>query len=817
MPIVEKTQRPITPSVDAARTTCLHCDLPIPSDRQAKADPYCCEGCRTVYRLIHDEGLDRFYDLRRGSIAPPSTERPDSFAWLDGILGDDSAGERGASCRLTLDVQGVHCAACVWLLEELYRRAAGGVQIRINPTIGKADLVWDSDRGDLRDYLREAETFGYRFGPSRKGAPRRSRGLLARLGVCVAAAMNVMIFSLSYYFGLAPRDGTLYTFFGQLSIALATVSVVVGGWVFFKAAVIGIRRRLIHLDLPIALGIALAYAGSVYAYVSAGPEAAYFDTVTIFVALMLVGRYLQERVLERNRNTLLESGGIENLFAKRFEDGRLASVPVSAIALGDEIWLVPGDLAPIEGTLLGADAEISLDWITGESEVRALEPGDRVPAGAFNAGHTTVRMAAMEPFSRSRLNDLLRIAPPNEATTDAPNAAARGGEGRRWWSRVGSVYVGAVLTLALAGFLTWAGRDVTKAIEVTIAILVVTCPCALGLATPLANELVHIALRRRGVFLRSGTFFDRALSVKKVLFDKTGTLTMGRLALTPASCGALDALDADARRVLLNMTARSNHPASRCLSTALADGTAPELDAGVDDVVERPGRGIKWARTDGVYRLGRPDFALDGALSASDETVFSLDGRQIASFAFREEIKGDAAEEVRRLADDGQDVYQLSGDVPAKVLAAARELGIPADRSHGGLSPEEKAEYVRRLDAGDTLMVGDGINDGPSFEAALCAATPAVDRPALPGKADFYFLGEGIAAVRRALAAATKLRAIVRRNLIFAVVYNAAALALCFAGRVTPVAAAILMPLSSVAIVTLTAYQLSGRRLTWMS
>jgi len=795
--------------------TCIHCGLDLGPAWDPDLGPFCCQGCRTVYHLINDTGLERFYDLRPGAMAPPPELRPDNLAWLELMLADADNDLGDGLVRLRLDLQGVHCAACVWLLEQLFARRPAGRSLIINPALGTVELLWDTRLGDLGEYLSEAERFGYRFGPPRKSRHRASRSLQIRMGIAISVALNVMMYSLGYYFGLSPRDdGPAYALFGRLSLVLSGLVVAVGGWPFFTSAWRGLRRRVTHLDLPIALGMLLGYGGSVFAYVRVGPEAAYFDTVSIFVALMLVGRWLQEWVLERNRNTLLETGGIADLYARRFQDGHLKAVPAAEIAGGDELWIAPGDLVPVDGVLMQRDAVVSLDWITGESSTQDREPGEKVPAGAFNAGEAGFRVTAVEGFSDSRLHELLRVGD------------TRREEGRTWWHRISTVYVAAVLSLAALGFLFWLGHGAGKATEVAVAVLVVTCPCALGLAVPLARELVHVGLRRHGVLLRDGAYLERALGIRKILFDKTGTLTRGRLTLAEASRRDLLALSEARREILWNMTSRSNHPVSRCVAAALglaggaAKAEAAALDPRADDVREFGGRGLQWEDDEGVWRFGRADFALpDGAAgeTPTKQTFFSLDGICLLGLSFSEQMKADARSEVAHLTDAGYEVHLLSGDGPERVLEAAGELGLPAARARGGLTPEAKAAAVRELDADDTLMIGDGLNDSLSFDEAWCAATPAIDRAVLPYKADFYYLGDGVSAVRRTLQAARRLRTVQRGNLVFAAVYNLAAVALCLSGLVTPVVAAVLMPLSSVTVVSMTAARLAGGRSAWMS
>jgi len=776
---------------------CVHCGSPLGKFWRPEDGPFCCRGCRTVYELINAGGLDRYYDLRQGSQPPASLCRADGMTWFDGLVADLPA---GAPWRLSLDIQGVHCAACVWLIEELFRRDPGGLSLRLNPTLGSVDVIWDPSRGDLRAFLAMVESFGYKLGPARKERRQASRGLLVRMAICIAAAMNVMMFSLSFYFGLAPRDGAIYGFFGWLSCGLATLAAIVGGQVFFRAAFAGLRRRIAHLDLPISLGILLAWGGSVAVFLQRGPEHAYFDTLTIFVALMLVGRWAREHVLERNRNALLADAGAEQLSVKRRTPAGLTTVAAPAVVRGDELWIAPGDVVPVESVLLRGGAEVALDWITGESDQVSLASGDTVAAGAFNVSERGFAVTATENFAASRLQVLLRT-PAAMAEDSRPG----------WWHRISSIYVAAVLFAAVLGLAIWLPRDPQQALQVTIAILVVTCPCALGLATPLAEELVHHALRRRGVLLRKADFLETSLRVRKVLLDKTGTLTLGELVLEPASAAALANLPADQRTVLAEMTARSNHPVSRAIASALQRlAPTPAATLLVDDLREQAGRGLALTLDGRAYTLARGD-------ADAGETVFAVDGRPAARLRLREHLKADAAAEIAELTRRGYAVHLLSGDAPAKVRAAAAALGIDPARAEGGLTPEAKAERVRALDRDDTLMVGDGLNDAPSFAVALCAATPAVDRPVLPGKADFYFLGDGVAAIRRALLAGAHLRRVFRANLAFAAIYNLAAVAFSLAGQVNPIVAAIVMPATSILVVSWTTYRLTGRRLAWMS
>jgi P-type Cu2+ transporter len=681
----------------------------------------------------------------------------------------------------------------------VFRRQPGGASLTVNPALGKVRLVWRKGLFDVAGFLRAVEGFGYLFGPSRKRPEEASTELPIRLGLCAAITMNVMLFSVSFYMGLTPADGEVFSLFSRLIVWLSSVVVLVGGWPFFRSAWRGLRSGVLHLDLPIALGILLVYTTSLVQVAGDGRgDLAYFDTLNTFVTLMLVGRWLQQRVLERNRRFLLEDDGADGLFARRQEGERLVTVRAAALRAGDVLVIAPGELVPVDAELLDAHASFSTDWITGESDVRTVRRGSEVPAGAFNTARAAAHVRARTDFQDSPLVSLLRQTP---ASTGGIPAHAR------FWNTVSRGWVLAVLVIASAGFLLWWPAGEGRALEVAVALLVVTCPCAIGIAVPLAYELTQTRLRRLGLFVRRQDLLDRLPRVRKVLFDKTGTLTLNRLELVDRE--VVDALSPELRDVAFDLAARSNHPVSRCLAAALSRVGA-RFSAGAQ-VTEHPGLGLEWLRADGTWRLGAPAWAAPGATDVAG-TVLSLDGQPRASFALRESVRADACRELAALRATGHEVWLISGDAPARVEAMAEALGVPVAHALGGQRPEEKAATVARLDAADTLYLGDGVNDSLAFERAFCAGTPAIDRPVLPGKSDFFLLGEGLSAIRAALELSLTLRQVVRRLLMRAVAYNVVAVTLCLAGWMTPLRAALLMPASSLFLLLYTLHSLSDRR-----
>ena len=787
----------------SAIALCEHCGTAIPSGLGLAR--FCCQGCEAVFQLLHEQGLDRYYALAGDQVNAVSVPVERSHSWLEPLLAEVMKSE-GQVASLQLDVQGLHCAACVWLLNETFRRHEGAGDITVNPTLGTVRVHWKKGELELERWVKQVEAFGYQFGPARKEGSRRSVDLPVRLGISAAIAINVMLFSVSFYFGLSPDDPEVFRLFTWLSFALSTGSVAIGGWPFFQAAVRGLRSGLLHLDLPIAIGIALVYGMSlVQLFTTEGRgDLAYFDTLNIFITLMLLGRFLQERMLEKNRRYLLEDDGAESLMVRRVNGARLESVKAPQVVSGDVLLVAPGDLVPVSATLLNHAAQISTDWMTGEAAPRRVEPGALVPAGSFNAGRTAFHVSATQDFADSALVRLLRQPAPRSGGPEARHQQLWNGLAKRW--------VVTVLGVSSLGFLLWLPRGLEGAVNVAVSLLVITCPCAIGIAIPLAYELVQSRLRRGGFFVRSVDLLDRLTEVKQVVFDKTGTLTLGRLELLNAAAPAL--LDPVSRDVAYNLAVRSSHPVSAALVKAFeAVGAQYDPTALVE---EHPGRGVEWRRADGTWRLGRAEWACGDKWKLSPSprggegrgeglrTALGHDGQLVTFLDTREVLRSDARAELRSLSEQGFAVWLLSGDTPARVRALADSLGIEPGRARGGLSPEEKAEQVRALSHADALYLGDGVNDALAFEAALAAGTPAIDRPVMPSKSDFFLVGEGLAPVQSALTQARRLRAVIRRVLRLSLAYNVLAISCALLGVMSPLAAAISMPASTLTLLLFT-------------
>lgn len=765
---------------------CPHCGSRAPTD--APSAPYCCKGCQLARAFLVERGLSRYDDLLRESGVPVGEPREGVLPFVEETRTRASLDASGAR-RVRFALSGVHCAACVWIIEELFRRRAGGRHIALNPVRGTVLLTID-DSFDLSAFALDVGQAGYPLGPASDTAPASSDDLLLRMGVAIALALNVMVLSLASYLGLDDDGGLVARVFLLVSGLLSTAALLVGGPVFARGTWLGLRAGRAPLDLPIATGMFLAWAGSVVSAVVGDGRSAYFDTVTIFIALMLVGRFVQASAVDRNRRLLAVDAPDDGLRATRIDDdGRPRAVRAVEIRTGDRLLIAPGELVPTDGVLEDDAAALSFAFITGEPGSAEVPRGSGVMAGAKNDGDRAIRVRATAPYASSILVRLL-------ADVDEPDEHARTSA---FVSVYAKSYVALVSVLALGGFAWWwhvAGAG--DALDVAVAVLVVTCPCAIGLAAPLSVELALARLRGLGVYVRRASVLDRLLEVRALVFDKTGTLSL--LAPSLRDPKALDALDDDERRVLSDMASRSRHPKSRAIAEAL--GAAP-LDPDAT-VVEEPGVGLTLTRSDGAhFRLIRH--------GDQGEVAFTRDGETRALLSFVERARPGARAEIARLRASGLDVRVLSGDDATRARAFADTLGIDEERVRGGLSPDDKARAIEALADSRPLYVGDGLNDTLALERAYVAATPAALHPAVPARADLFTLSDGVVPIADILSIARAARATQRRNLTGSTLYNVAVLTLALTGHMSPLLAAVLMPLSSVVVVAHTALALRAR------
>lgn len=766
---------------------CTHCGSPVPVGRE---DGFCCAGCSYVSDLLHREGLDHFYDLKGGVALPPVAPqalRERDYDWLATLSAAAEQACESEVVELRLAVQGLSCVGCVWLIERLFSRQAGALRVNVDVVHGEVRLSWQRGMFDAVALARELQNYGYLLGPPVQEAEKKaSSGLERRMGVCGAFAMNAMAFSLPAYFGM-PQTFAFAHWFDLIAAFSATLAMAVGGSYFIERSWRSLKAGVLHIDTPIALGVTAAYVGSMGGWVAGVEGLKYFDFVAIFIFLMLTGRWAQQAAVDRNRRRLMRDTSIPDSVLMVGADGREKLQPVAEVVVGSCFVVKPAQTVPVAARLLTGRASVSLEWINGESEAQMREAGQLLPSGALNIGTQAVAVEAVETWEASTLRRLLEARRENEFRDVRLEKLLRG-------------YLVVVVVTGVLGALWWwlQGAGVAQALQVMISIFVVSCPCALGVAVPLAEEMAASRAERLGVFVRSLGLWKRLMRVRRVVFDKTGTLTLENPVLENAE--ALSGLTVEARAALRHLVSGNLHPVSRSLydAVALEGGMGGFEECPVQEAVGQglafvDGRGCEWS-------LGRPPQG-----EAGDAVLMSA-GHILAAFRFRDKLRAQSLQEVRELQGRKLEVCVLSGDRVRKVEEIAHKLGLPSACWKAELTPEEKAAWLRERDEHDTLYVGDGANDSLAFDAALCAGSPVTGRSFLEQKADFFFLGHSLGFVSGLLDVAQRHRTATRRVFAFSVTYNLATAVAGLMGHLSPLAAAVLMPLSSVCTLSLVAW-----------
>ena len=776
------------PAVAQDAATCVHCGAPAPPGRR-----FCCAGCAAAFETIQGLGLGRYYRQRLldPGLRAPRPE-PDAGARQD-LLRHIQTNDDG-TCELALAIDGLQCGACVWLIESVLGREPAVLTGRVNMTTRRLRLVWRGAAADAATLVGRIEALGYRlipFDPAALSAAsdRSGKQLLRALGIAGFAAGNVMLISIGEWAGAMSDMGpATRSLLHWVTALLSLPAIVLAGRPFFASAFAVLRRGRTNMDVPISLGIGLV-AGISLADTFAGGAHTYYESALMLLFFLLVGRVLDHQARGKARATaeqLLTLRGAD--VAVLGADGGITRRAQEQVAPGERVLVGMGERIGIDGVVEQGASTLDASLVTGESLPVAAAPGTPVFAGTLNLGAAlTVRATATG--AGTLLAECVRLI---EA------AEARRGRFVVLADRVARAYVPAVHATALGAFLGWVvlgGASAGQALLIAAAVLIVTCPCAVGLAVPAVQVIAASRLFREGMLLKSATALERLAEVDTVVFDKTGTLSEPALALEPVA-----AEDRAALAVAAALAAASRHPLARALASA-----APPVVAATS-VVEHPGAGLALPGPDGETRLGSRAFcgiaaAAPAGAAAGPELWLTRPGVAPVRFGFAERPRADAAATIARLRRMGLAVHLLSGDGAAAVAVLAAEVGIADWRA--GLSPVDKVAAVEAWAAAGrhVLMVGDGLNDSPALAAALVSASPATAADISQTVADLVFQGAGLAPVAEAVALARRARGAMRQNLGLALGYNALAVPAAVAGLITPWLAAVAMSASSLLVI----------------
>ncbi len=713
----------------------------------------------------------------------------------------------GGRKKLHMMVENVHCAHCIRRIEETLLALPGVERARVNLSTRRLTVEWLGADGAARNLIDRVTALGYPAAPF--DAERLAgdggndeRRLLTAMAVAGFAAGNVMLLSVSVWAG---HDGGMgeatRALFHWLSALIALPAVAYAGQPFFRSAWRALKARALNMDVPISLAVLLAAAMSLHQTVEGG-EHAYFDASVTLLFFLLVGRYLDRRARAKARSAAEHLLTLAGSTAEVIQpSGRRRTVALAEVIPGMTLAVAAGDRIPADGTVVAGASELDTSLVTGESLPRPATPGDKVFAGTLNVA-APISIAVTAVGEGTLLAEIVHLMEAAEQSRARYVQLA---------DRVAGIYAPAVHALALSAFLGWwliAGAGWQTALMIAVAVLIITCPCALGLAVPAVQVVAAGRLLRHGVLLKSPDGLERLAQVDTVAFDKTGTLTTGRLSL---SNGA-EVLKEDLATAAA-LARHSRHPLSRALSAAAGDMALPEAA----DVVESPGRGLS-GRVDGrETRLGRGDWcgvdaAGDGSSTPGAEIWLAVAGRAPVRFVFADTLRPDAAATITALKRMGLDCVLLSGDRESAVSAVAAELGI--DNFAAECLPDEKVARIEDLakNGRKVLMVGDGLNDAPALAAGFVSMSPATAADISRTAADAVFQGEALAPVAATVRTARLAGRLVKQNFALALLYNMVAVPVALAGLATPLVAAVAMSSSSLAV-TLNALRL--RLLRW--
>jgi Cu2+-exporting ATPase len=702
----------------------------------------------------------------------------------------------GGGLRQTdLSVPTIHCGGCIRTIEQAIGALEGVTWARVNLSTRRVTIKWRAD-GAPPPFIATLDRVGYEAHLFEVDAETKDAALselIRALAVSGFAASNIMLLSVSVWSGAEPATRDL---FHGLSALIALPALAYSGRIFFRSAWRSLRHGRTNMDVPISLGVLLAFGMSLYETATHGPHA-YFDAAISLLFFLLIGRTLDHMMRERAR---LAVKGLARLAARGAlvlqDDGTQLYLPVGEITPGMSIMLAAGERVPVDARVTKGLSELDVSLVTGESVPQPARPGSMLRAGTLNlTGPLTI--VATAAAGDSFLAEMLRMM---EAAEQGRSVY------RRIADRAAALYAPVVHLTAALTLLGWliATGDVHRAVTIAIAVLIVTCPCALGLAVPMVQVVAARRLFEKGIMVKDGGALERLAEIDVVVFDKTGTLTLGNPRVVDADC-----IDPAMLALAGAIAVHSRHPYSRALAA-----TAPvaQLRLALDAVSEHPGCGMEARVGTVVYRLGQPEWALaeDNRLVVGDASVvLSQDGRRLADFRFEDRLRAGATQAVTELKRGGFDIGIVSGDRERPVHLLAAELGVPYFAS---VLPGGKTAHVAALARASrkVLMVGDGLNDTPALMAAHASMAPASAADVGRNAADLVFLRENLSAVPQAIAVAREAGRLVRQNLSLAIAYNVVAVPVAIMGHVTPLVAAVAMSGSSIVVVA-NALRLRGR------
>ena len=759
---MESTEIPTKQAHHSELARCLYCNTPVSTEQK-----FCCSGCEEAY----------------GNIEEAKSTAPEQKPFFSVFAVQDSAGHYS----LTLSIKNIHCAACVQRVERGLYEHEGVLSARVNMSTDRLTYSWKGAK-EYGDILANAViNLGYDlvpFGGSKKDHSNdQEKYLLRCLAVAGFAMGNLMMISIGLWseesklMGNATQD-----FLHWVSIVIALPAIMYAGRPFFYSAISILKKRHTNMDVPISLAIILASAMSVFETLNHG-EHIYFDSAVMLLFFLLIGRYLDVRAKGKAKESAQELLSKLQGTATVLKDGKQKVVPIRELKEGMTILVSAGENVPVDGKVSWGISELDISLITGETIPKSVKEDDRVFAGTVNIS-APIRIIASKSSDTSLLGDIVKLMEQSEKSQAYFVRIA---------DKAAQLYTPIVHFMGLMTFLGWwlLGLAWQLALLNAITVLIITCPCALGLAVPVTQVLARGKLFKNGILLKSGDALERLAGIDFVVLDKTGTLTTGLPTL-------LDGQYNDRQlQIAASLAVNSKHPLSKAISNAYSK----EL-VSIEKVKEFPGMGVQALLDDKEVKLGSRQWCGEDSINdlESLELWLNIDGEKVC-FNFIDSLRSDAKEVVGKMQDAGLVTALLSGDTKQVVNKVAKSIGIST--YFASLSPVDKCKYIdsMREKGRKILMVGDGLNDAPSLSSASVSMSPSSAIDITQNTADIVFQGEKLAPVYQSWRVALKANKLIKQNFTIAVLYNICAIPLAVMGYVTPLIAAIAMSSSSLVVI----------------
>ena len=787
---------------------CFHCGQPVPVgfdypiQTRQQPEPACCRGCQAVAQTIIDSGQEAYYAHRTALPATPT----DAQSELEKLGLFDLPEIQQSFVRIepenireaALILENIVCAACVWLNERHLMQLPGVVSADINYATRRARVRWDASQLKLSDILRSIQEIGYVAHPfdasKQEEIFRKERNnAIKRLAIAGLGMMQVMMYALpTYTADPAEMTPDIVGLMRWASLILTLPVIFYSAWPFFEGAWKDLKRKTLGMDVPVSLGVGSAFIASVWTTFTHQGDV-YYDSVNMFIFLLLTGRFLEMNARRRSAQAAEELVKLIPAVANRLTNWptrHAETVPAAQLAPGDHVLIKPGEVVPADGILVEGQTSVVEAMLTGESAPRSRQIGELLIGGTLNQ-QSPVVMCVQKTGENTRLSAIVRLL--DRAQSEKPRIGQLADRAASW-------FVGLLLLLTAIIAAVWFIIDPSKVLWITVSILVITCPCALGLATPAALTAATGRLTNLGLLTTRGHALETLAQITDMVFDKTGTLTLGKLtllAVEPADNHSHD----DVLQLAAALEAASEHPIALAIRKAT---TQPAHNA--DSPRNYPGQGVEGRINGKLYRLGKPAFSgipLPAVETYTQSTRLALtgEGKLIGWLLLGDEIRPDAAAALQTLKSLGIRIHLLSGDNSSAARAVANQLGI--DSVQAEALPDDKLTYVKHLQQQGRVvaMVGDGINDAPVLAQAQVSVAMGEGTDVAQAAADMVMLGGRLSALADGVKIARKTRSIIYQNLTWALGYNLIAIPLAALGHVTPWIAGIGMSASSLLVV----------------